>query len=479
MQRNSPAKIKITLKTKITLIIFGFFLFLILLEIGLRLGGFIFLSLQEYRNRISISKKGSYRIMCLGESTTVVGGDHSYPSQLEKVLNERNTGIKFSVINKGIIGASSSSIVTQLEGNLNKYKPDMVTVMMGANDGGEHLPYRYTTTLKTVPFLTYFRTYKLVSFLWLHIVAKLKETVIYRPKEDKGLTIPTQAEEAFKKAIELNPKDNRASIELGWSYRNQGKYSQAEEAFKKAIELNPRNDMAYLFLGWIYLEDDKRAQAEEAFEKAIELNPGNDTAYTSLGRIYRNQGKYSQAEEAFKKAIELNPRNDVAYLFLGWIYLEENNRLQAEESFKKAIELNPKNDKLYAGLAVAYKEIGRYESAQECYKKANDLRLDYYNPVTRHNYLRLKEILDKKGIKLACVQYPVCSVESLKKIFESREGIIFVDNEKVFKEALKKRSYKEYFTDIFGGDFGHCTYKGNRLLAGNIANVILKEVFGK
>jgi len=130
-------------------------------------------------------------------------------------------------------------------------------------------------------------------------------------------------------------------------------------------------------------------------------------------------------------------------------------------------------------LAVAYKEIGRYESAQECYKKANDLRLDYYNPVTRHNYLRLKEILDKKGIKLACVQYPVRSVESLKKIFESREGIIFVDNEKVFKEALKKRSYKEYFTDIFGGDFGHCTYKGNRLLAGNIANVILKEVFGK
>lgn len=411
MQRNSPAKIKITLKTKITLIIFGFFLFLILLEIGLRLGGFIFLSLQEYRNRISISKKGSYRIMCLGESTTVVGGDHSYPSQLEKVLNERNLGIKFSVINKGVTGIYSSAIVTQLEGNLNKYKPDMVTVMMGANDGGKHLPYGYATTLKTGPFFTYFRTYKLVSLLWLHIVTKLKETGIYRPKEDKGLAIPYQAEESFKKAIELNPR--------------------------------------------------------------------NDAAYTSLGRIYRNQGKYSQAEEAFKKAIELNPRNDEAYLFLGWIYLEENNLLRAEESYKKAIELNPENDKLYAGLAMTYQEIGRDESAQECYKKANDLRLDCYNPVTRHNYLRLKEILDKKGIKLACVQYPVRSVESLKKIFESREGIIFVDNEKVFKEALKKRSYKEYFIDIFGGDFGHCTYKGNRLLAGNIANVILKEVFGK
>jgi hypothetical protein len=31
--------------------------------------------------------------------------------------------------------------------------------------------------------------------------------------------------------------------------------------------------------------------------------------------------------------------------------------------------------------------------------------------------------------------------------------------------------------DMFGGDFGHCTEKGNQLLAQNIADTILKEVF--
>jgi hypothetical protein len=36
-----------------------------------------------------------------------------------------------------------------------------------------------------------------------------------------------------------------------------------------------------------------------------------------------------------------------------------------------------------------------------------------------------------------------------------------------------------YFVDMSGGDFGHCAPKGNRLLAENIANVILKEVFHK
>ena len=78
---------------------------------------------------------------------------------------------------------------------------------------------------------------------------------------------------------------------------------------------------------------------------------------------------------------------------------------------------------------------------------------------------------------MVCVQYPLCSVEPLKKIFEGQRGIIFVDNEKIFVEAVEKDGYKEYFKDIFGGIFGHCTEKGNRLLAKNIANVILKEVF--
>jgi len=58
-------------------------------------------------------------------------------------------------------------------------------------------------------------------------------------------------------------------------------------------------------------------------------------------------------------------------------------------------------------------------------------------------------------------------------------NIIFVDNEKIFLDALKETSYRDIFRDRFGGDFGHCTIKGNRLLATNVANVILKECFDK
>jgi len=100
--------------------------------------------------------------------------------------------------------------------------------------------------------------------------------------------------------------------------------------------------------------------------------------------------------------------------------------------------------------------------------------------ITANNYQKLKAILDKRGIIYVCVQYPMRNIESLKKIFQGNDkGIIFVDNEKVFKDEVAKYGRQDYFKDTFGGDFGHCTEKGNRLLAENIAKVILKEVFGK
>ena len=145
--------------------------------------------------------------------------------------------------------------------------------------------------------------------------------------------------------------------------------------------------------------------------------------------------------------------------------------------FKKAIEINPGYDRAYGSLALCYKELGKYKLEEEYFRKATRLRSKYCHPRTWYSYQRLKEIVTKRGIKLVCMQYPMRSVEPLKRLFDSTKGMIFVDNEGIFKEAIRQASYDEYFTDIFGGDFGHCTPKGNRLLAENIADVILRECF--
>ena len=87
------------------------------------------------RNKTDPQKRGAFRIICIGESTTAIGGINSYPRQLERILNENDIGIDFWVINKGIPGKQTSVIMEELDENLRKYAPDMVVAMMGINDG--------------------------------------------------------------------------------------------------------------------------------------------------------------------------------------------------------------------------------------------------------------------------------------------------------------------------------------------------------
>ena len=109
-------------------------------------------------------------------------------------------------------------------------------------------------------------------------------------------------------------------------------------------------------------------------------------------------------------------------------------------------------------------------------RKTIALRRQYYNSVIRHNYRLLWQVLRRRGIGLVCMQYPLHRVDDLKRMFDSPEGIVFVDNERVFSDALRYGRYSDYFSDAFAGDFGHCTPSGNRLIASNLAQAVLKTL---
>lgn len=620
---------KTTFFQKIGLLLLSAVLSFAFLEAGLRLGGFVWTSLQEYRNQVAIQRKGTYRIMCLGESTTAM----QYPPYLEEILNERSTGVRFSVIDKGFVGTKTDTIVALLESNLDQYHPDMVITMMGINDDGIHIPYKSGSGTGFTRFWRTCRTYKLFKLLEAHLKNKLfgkgqgprvdaqlslkapepdnidalskdcrdprrareienlcQAMMANDPRDTKALILQgscfreqgkfERAEAAYAKAIELDPDNKTAYLELGTAHRKQSRFEEAEKTYRKAVEIDPRDDNTFLQLANSYKKSGKTLEAIEALKKAVELNPQNDKAYFELGDFYRKKGDFRETEKAYQKAIELNPSNANAYFELGYIYRELRNftdaeaaykkaielephndvfyyelgdgygdvakypeseaacrkavelnprnydayrelgdalknqgkYVEAEKAYKKAIELNPrdykvypklgkfyqqqgqsseavklfqrlieedpKNDKAYGALGAAYREMGREDLAREYSAKAVALRERFYDPKTVENYHKLKRILAQRGVRYVCVQYPMRDLRSLKKIFgNDTEGIIFVDNEKIFKDAVRQEGYAAYFGDMFAGDFGHCTEKGNRLLARNIADIVLKEVF--
>jgi tetratricopeptide (TPR) repeat protein len=499
---DDPAGGNAAIKQKAIVIALGLVSCLACLEAGLRVFGAAVLFAQAHSNALSMRQTGVYRIMCVGESMT----QRAYPPFLEQALNGRDMGIRVSVIDAGRSSTDSSMLLSRLEANLDTYHPNMVVAMMGINDYGPHMLYEPESSLKIVRFFKTFRTYRLARIVWKRIarfghgvkIGKLvgrasrwwvTEFVDVKRNDrayvELGWAYQAQckyaeAEAAFKKGPAINPGDDRAYQELGQFYQAQRKFAEAAAAYKKALGINPGNVWVPAGLVWVYQEQGKSAEAEKILKKALEINPRNDRAYWGLGWAYQSQGKYAEAEEAFKKALEMNPGNDGAYQQLGGFYQAQGKFAETAAAYKKALEINPGNDKVYQQLGHFYQVQGKSAEAAAVFKQADEMRLKEYDSVLTDNYRRLQEMLGRRGIQLVCVQYPMRSLAPLKKMFQGRErGVIFVDNEKVFKDAVKRSSMQDYFVDRFGGDFGHCTLKGKELLAETIAGVLRREYFRK
>jgi tetratricopeptide (TPR) repeat protein len=437
---------------------------------------------------------------------------------------------------------TTNTLLEEIESNLAEYRPDMVVAMMGINDKGKHMPPEPLTASGKTPFIRMLRIYKLARLLCLHLQTKFKEMGFYKPDTDtprlgrvqtpvpeigsqnasagyvladgsdetpveqKRIHRPSEgkhdpgkaqtplsvselkgtpfkfvpAEGSFKKAAELDCKIDSACVDLARLSLEQGNLQKAESLFKKAIAINSKSDAAYEGLGELYLKQFKYTQAEDSCRKVFELTQ-NVVAYIALEENYRDRGEFQKSEDLFMEIIKSKPNSGMAYCGLGQVYQIQGKLVQAEEAFKKSLDLCPAGSdfRIFAFMSTLYGEMGKPELAKECFERARQMNFGEYFSVTADNYHRLKHALDKRGIRLVCVQYPMHNVEPLKRIFAGDTSVIFVDNEKIFKDAVSKGSYKEYFRDMFGGDFGHCTPKGNELLAQNIADVILKKVFNR
>ena len=316
----------------------------------------------------------------------------------------------------------------------------------------------------------------------------------------------------FRKAAEQTPGDSYVQVRLGDIYRLQGRFPQAYEAYGKAIKLDPEAVPAYLGLGKLSRQRGHFPEAGEAYGKAVMLDPGAAEAYRGLGELLYFKGDLPGAGKAYKRAVELDPDSGAVSFLLAQLYTVQGRFNEAEKQYAKAGEAaslldprdlyrahiyvcsgkftqaitilnkalkkiapgHPERPKIFRALSSLYGMMKEDKLAAKYLKEALELETSRSYTGKAGNYLKLKAALDKRGIALVCVQYPMRSSGPLRAAFLGHEdGVVFVDNEESFRKAVGGGSYWKYFRDMFAGDFGHCTDAGNTLLAGNIADAIL------
>lgn len=101
----------------------------------------------------------------------------------------------------------------------------------------------------------------------------------------------------------LSPETIRAGcyVGLGQIHFLRNQRAQAEENFRRAIDLDPNIAEAHAYLGKVLQENEQYNEAEAEFRRALELAPDEPNYYYYLGILYHNRGQRERAIEMYQE----------------------------------------------------------------------------------------------------------------------------------------------------------------------------------
>ncbi len=174
------------------------------------------------------------------------------------------------------------------------------------------------------------------------------------------------ASEQIKQAIAIDPTNYDYFMDCGTYERYLGNFDAAEQAWTKAISIQPDYFLAYAYRAGLYDEQDKYEQALLDYENVLKYNPQYYFAYESIGVLAIHQKQWQRARQAFEKCMEMDKTGNISYpLMVTYCYYMENNKLEAKKFSDKVLRKLDRNSIDYAMLRVFHDEAGEMPLPQK------------------------------------------------------------------------------------------------------------------
>ena len=175
------------------------------------------------------------------------------------------------------------------------------------------------------------------------------------------------AEEAARRAFDLDNSNSLALAFLAEVLVDQGKYALAYDFAEQAVLQDPSSMDAHRVFATVLESNGAYRAAIEEYLKAVELNPNLTFLHLRIGANYRRLRDIDRALEYFATAAKINEQNGVAdpipYLAIGRTYLQEGQFFIAARNVERAVAIDPGNPELWGFLGIVYFKARNYESA--------------------------------------------------------------------------------------------------------------------
>lgn len=106
------------------------------------------------------------------------------------------------------------------------------------------------------------------------------------------------AEDSFRRALTLNPREPNTLHNYGWMLCQQARYDEAAQMFNQALAHPIYADKAktYMTLGMCQQRAGRPAEAERSLARSYELDPGNPITGYNLAHMLYDRGDYPRAQ---------------------------------------------------------------------------------------------------------------------------------------------------------------------------------------
>jgi tetratricopeptide (TPR) repeat protein len=165
-----------------------------------------------------------------------------------------------------------------------------------------------------------------------------------------------KAEEAYRKAVDLEPSEPSHQRGLGQTLLSEEKYSEALKIYQRLADLMPDDPDVYLRLGQIYRELHQPDKAEDALVKARQYSPGSLDVIYNEAMLYQSQGRFDDAIRVLSEAVTqvkgqpaaMQSRRrflGVLYQQLGQLYRDTQNYAAAINTYEELGHLGDDEDR--------------------------------------------------------------------------------------------------------------------------------------
>ncbi len=484
-------------KSRIIVFLAGIVVFLVIIEISLRVVGSFYAGLSE-SDKIDTAQTGKQQvtILSIGDSVTFgIGADRdfSYPAQLEKLLNESGSNKNFSVINRGWPAQNSAQLLMRLESWLKEFNPDIVTVLIGAQNQANYFGYqefleksgrkKRGMLLQLHDWLDRIRIYKFIRLI-------VRDSRAARVEAEKSPSLPTYRSlekvgeypgefESVKDLVPQTPEQTRQvqrrmfarmnksrpptpECVEGLQYYQQGDVDKALKTILSVAEKKEVESECYNIIGSIQMEQQQYDKAIGWFKKGIDNDPTLFANYEGIGQSLRAQDKVKEAIVWFKKGFR-HARYETLYE-LCYVGISESFRMLGDYEgavafFEQEVKREPLVDDYIHALAGDYLSMFK--------KRGRDRDVRRWVEADIEEIIR---ICNRYRAKVILQNYPFQpALDPVFRGIANRLGIPYVDHQSTFEpyvDSRRNRSDKVFVPD------GHPNARGYHMMASNILKVL-------